>query len=280
MMTTFAPKHAVCLIDLSPVSSAVLSWARLFAHHFPMDFEIFHAAWSGAPKKEDMDRSDEEMFATELRARLERLASDSLGPTRYRVTLKEGHPLVLVLDRLAEQIPDLIVLGSHGYDGLARSMMGSVAENVVRIAPCPMLIIKGESIDASQTSLKRLLCPVNLSDTSRDGAQLAALCASRLGASLELVQAIEDASPDVQRAENDLKHWTANLGLNCRWISTRILRGEPSEQVVSYLRESPADLVVIGAEQKPFLEFTTLGRTTERVMRHASCSVLLLPRRP
>lgn len=278
-MTNFAPKHAVCLIDLSPVSATVLSWARLFARHFPMDFEIFHAAWSGAPKKENMDRGDEEMFATELHASLERLASDTLAPSSYRVTVQEGHPLVLVLDRLEKEVPELIVLGSHGYDGLARSLMGSVAENVVRIAPCPMLVVKGDRLPASQTSLRRVLCPVNLTDTARDGAKLAALCASKMNAQLELVQAIDAAGSALESLQARLQQWAADHGLAGAGISTRILRGEASEQVVSYLRESPADLVVIGAEQKPFLEFTTLGRTTERVMRYASCSVLLLPRR-
>src|SRR5690242_7578409 len=124
-MTTFAPTHALCLVDLSPLSATVLSWARLFARHFPMDFEIFHAAWSGAPK-ENATEGDDEMRQTELHATVERLASEGIGPSSHRVSVQEGHPLLLVLERLDKGIPGLIVLGSHGYDGLARSMMGSV----------------------------------------------------------------------------------------------------------------------------------------------------------
>jgi hypothetical protein len=37
------------------------------------------------------------------------------------------------------------------------------------------------------------------------------------------------------------------------------------------------DLVVLGAQHSPFPEFTTLGATTERVIRHSPCSVLLVP---
>ncbi len=278
-MTTFAPKHALCLIDLSPVSATVLSWARLFAHHFPMDFEIFHAAWSGAPRKENADRGDEEMFATELHASVDRLASEALATSSYRATVQEGHPLVLVLERLEKGIPDLIVLGSHGYDGFARSLMGSVAENVVRIAPCPMLIVKGDPPAPSQNSLNRVLCPVNLTDAAREGAKLAALCASKMRAQLEVVHAVEEPNVDRVKAQAKLAQWLTASGIEAGGASQRILAGDPSEQVVSYLRRAPADLVVIGAEQKPFLEFTTLGRTTEHVMRYSSCSVLLLPRR-
>ncbi len=278
-MSNFAPKRAVCLIDLSPMSATVLSWARLFTRYFPMEFEIFHAAWSGAPENKEIDRGEEEMLETELHATIERLASDRLGTSGYRVTVQKGHPLLLVLEKLEKDVPDLIVLGSHGYDGLARSLMGSVAENVVRIAPCPMLIVKGDPLPASQTTLERVLCPVNLTDTARHGAALAALCASRMHAQLELLQVVEEPGAKLDGLEQRLQQWAAKNGLAGDGISRRILRGEASEQVVSYLRQSPVDLVVIGAEQKPFLEFTTLGRTTERVMRHGSCSVLLLPRR-
>jgi nucleotide-binding universal stress UspA family protein len=216
------------------------------------------------------------MRQTELHATVERLASEGIGPSSYRVSVQEGHPLLLVLERLDKGIPDLIVLGSHGYDGLARSMMGSVAENVVRVAACPMLVVKGDPLP-SKASLGRVVCPVNLTDAARDGAKLAVLCASMFGARLELVQSVEESSADLEKSQSQLREWASRHGVG--GATARVLRGEASEQVVSYLRQSPADLVVIGAEQRPFLEFTTLGRTTERVMRHSSCSVLLLPRR-
>lgn len=56
--------------------------------------------------------------------------------------LETGDPVEGIL-RVANQLPaDLVVLGSHGRTGLARLLLGSVAEQVVRKASCPVLVVK------------------------------------------------------------------------------------------------------------------------------------------
>jgi nucleotide-binding universal stress UspA family protein len=53
-----------------------------------------------------------------------------------------GSPVSQIIDLVAEQGVDLIVMGTHGRTGLRHLIMGSVAEHVVRAAPCPVLTIK------------------------------------------------------------------------------------------------------------------------------------------
>jgi nucleotide-binding universal stress UspA family protein len=53
----------------------------------------------------------------------------------------DGRPARALLDFAAAKKPDLIVMGTHGRTGLARLMMGSVAERVVREAPCDVLVV-------------------------------------------------------------------------------------------------------------------------------------------
>ena len=47
-----------------------------------------------------------------------------------------------ILQAASEWGADLIVIGSHGRDGLTRALLGSVAEGVMRQAPCPVLVVK------------------------------------------------------------------------------------------------------------------------------------------
>jgi nucleotide-binding universal stress UspA family protein len=75
-----------------------------------------------------------------------RQALEELQPTEPNLTverrLETGDPVEVIL-RVAQELPaDLIVLGSHGRTGLARLLMGSVAELVARKASCPVLIVK------------------------------------------------------------------------------------------------------------------------------------------
>jgi nucleotide-binding universal stress UspA family protein len=56
--------------------------------------------------------------------------------------LEEGDPATAILQIAEERRCDLVVMGSHGRTGLARLLMGSVAEKVLRNAPCPVLTVK------------------------------------------------------------------------------------------------------------------------------------------
>ena len=55
----------------------------------------------------------------------------------------EGLPFQTILDTAHARGVDLIVMGTHGRTGLTHVLMGSVAEKVVRLAPCPVLVVRG-----------------------------------------------------------------------------------------------------------------------------------------
>jgi nucleotide-binding universal stress UspA family protein len=68
--------------------------------------------------------------------------------------LEEGDPIATIL-QLAERVPcDLIVMGTHGRRGLGRLLMGSVAEEVMRKAPCPVLTVRSQLAVAAKTRKK------------------------------------------------------------------------------------------------------------------------------
>jgi nucleotide-binding universal stress UspA family protein len=78
---------------------------------------------------------------TQLREKLNRLRPES-GEVRVTHRLVEGAPVDEILHMAKEIGCDVIVLGTHGRSGVGRVLLGSVAEGVVRKAPCPVLTIK------------------------------------------------------------------------------------------------------------------------------------------
>jgi nucleotide-binding universal stress UspA family protein len=62
---------------------------------------------------------------------------------RVEYQLAEGHPAAEILRAARETPCDLIVMGTHGRTGFRRMLMGSVAEEVLRRAPCPVLTVRG-----------------------------------------------------------------------------------------------------------------------------------------
>ena len=83
---------------------------------------------------------DPQLFVQEARAQLDRL---HLPIDKHRAERRfvEGDAATEIVRLAQEMQADLIVMGTHGRTGLARMLMGSVAEQVVRKAPCPVLTV-------------------------------------------------------------------------------------------------------------------------------------------
>jgi nucleotide-binding universal stress UspA family protein len=78
---------------------------------------------------------------------LRRLETQVKGPNfRVHTVLTEGVPFDQIIRAAKRLRCDLIVLATHGRTGLAHAIMGSVAENVVRRAPCPVLTVRPQKL--------------------------------------------------------------------------------------------------------------------------------------
>src|SRR5262249_17306485 len=82
---------------------------------------------------EDQEREPKDQLA-------EVVSNDPAGTVSHR--LAAGQPVEEILRAAKETQADLIVMGTHGWTGLDRWLMGSVAEHVVRRAECPVLTVK------------------------------------------------------------------------------------------------------------------------------------------
>jgi nucleotide-binding universal stress UspA family protein len=71
-----------------------------------------------------------------------------IGQRAVELRVLVGQPFERILETAVHEKVALIVLGTHGRSGLAHFIMGSVAERVVRLAPCPVLAVKASTADA------------------------------------------------------------------------------------------------------------------------------------
>ena len=74
-------------------------------------------------------------------------------------TLSIGRPASLIVQRAVACGTDMIVMGTHGRTGLAHLMLGSVAERVLRVAPCPVLTVRDTSRVADMLAAEALSTP-------------------------------------------------------------------------------------------------------------------------
>jgi nucleotide-binding universal stress UspA family protein len=279
----FSPKQILCPIDLSPVSSTVMSWANRLAREYRARITILHAKRSLPPmyfthsQMSQLEEDRKEERRGYLKA-LTDLADEALDQEIEReVQLVESYPLEAILEWIAVQPQDLIVMGSHGRSGVNRLLLGSVSENVLRQVMCPTLIVRDRPGGKDQPKLSRILCPVNFTDHDRECMEVSCSIAGRFQARLFLVHALEAGEEAPEEVLERLRNRVGAAARESCEITGIVREGNAAEQIIQWAQEHEVDLTVIGALHRPFLEFTTLGTTTERVARHSLSPVLIIP---
>ncbi len=145
-------KRIVVGIDFNEPSLAALDYARALAKSFGGSISVLHVlqpvanevyAYSAA-MVDNWERSAYERL-WELYPATERTASSGIAEVRV------GSAVEAILTFAEEQKADLIVLGTHGRGPIKHLFLGSVAERVVRLAPCPVLTVGRAAAEALKT---------------------------------------------------------------------------------------------------------------------------------
>lgn len=147
-------------VDFSPYSTRALLCAADIAARFGSSLIVLHVIAREAGARETQQRLQEKglqiaqgVSDADLQAILaehrEQIYTELLSflPARlaqYPIELRVvvGHPFERILETAVRSQVGLIVLGTHGRTGLSRVLMGSVAERVARLAPCPVMMVK------------------------------------------------------------------------------------------------------------------------------------------
>ncbi|BBO19128.1 universal stress protein family, Usp [Candidatus Brocadia pituitae] len=140
-------KNILCPVDYSVYSEMALNYAIEFAEKYHAKLYLMHVLDIRVydinnPDLYDINIVDEETLA-KLRERLLRcVTEDTRGKIAVEALIIQGVPFAEIIKVSKEYKIDLIVIGTHGRTGISHAIMGSVAEKVVRKAPCPVLTIR------------------------------------------------------------------------------------------------------------------------------------------
>ena len=143
--------HILVPIDFSEGSRAALRYAVMLAEKLGAGIDALHV-WEAspyiAPTQLIWIGGDALSFGAHmdqsLRAQLDELISEEApgAPVPIVAHVQAGYVAQSLLERLKSGNYDLVVMGTHGRTGLSHLLLGSVAERVVRLAPCPVLTIR------------------------------------------------------------------------------------------------------------------------------------------
>jgi universal stress protein A len=138
-------KRILVGVDFSKHSENAVRYAVAFAEALGAELHLLHVV-PGPVAYTRMYVPPEDWLVEErdaARRELERLPGvQAQANVSVLREVRSGSPLVEIVQYAREANIDLIVMGTHGRSGLAHLLLGSVAENVVRQAPCPVLTVR------------------------------------------------------------------------------------------------------------------------------------------
>jgi len=277
-----AVKNILFSTDFSPCAQAALPFARAIAERFGSTVHMVHVLAPEPMIELPLDRfpdldADKDVAQTTMKTLL---ACKPFGPVAYTATVERG-PLWDVLTAfIVEKNIDLIVLGTHGRRGLRKLVLGSVAEQVFRLAPCPVLTVGPEAMQegAADASFKTVLFATDFYSGSQHALAYAVSMTRAHHSHLILLHAVSDSMelPDLARAGQRVADLISAGAMHEFKPEIIAEAGPAAETILRIAKSKEADLIVMGAHHAgaPSLAAHLPWSTASKVVSEAHCPTL------
>jgi nucleotide-binding universal stress UspA family protein len=193
-----------------------------------------------------------------------------------------------ILNYVVQYDIDLVVMGTHGRRGVRRLLLGSVAEEVVRKAPCPVVTVGRGAVPPERMEGGTLLVPVDFSDQRFQLLEYARELAPLYDMELTVLHVVQiqglpdaygrsarDPDPGVMadRAQQVLDEEVASLRESEREVSVEVRTGPAAATILDTAAETEPALILIATQGRTGLDRMLMGSVAETVIRQAPCPV-------
>jgi nucleotide-binding universal stress UspA family protein len=286
--TLVSLKNILVATDFSPCSQIALHSAAVLARQAKGNVFLAHVLPFAPLSPIPMDSGP--VFPVtaggDPRFRMKQLVSSpEMAGIEHEILLGQGDLWPSLLGMIEKNDIDLVVIGTHGREGLKKLVLGSVAEEVFRRAPCPVVTV-GPHVAPEcfeQGRLRRILFASDLSPSSLHALPFVTMLAEQHQASLTFLHAVASAVPGMdfdpaELAERELAESQAELrqfvpaGSNADVVAEV---GIADQVIVRVARAQNASLIVMGLHSQSMFAATHLPwSTAHRVVCDAHCPVM------
>ena len=230
---------------------------------------------SPAPLRES-EREVAALYVDHHRRKIQGLPCEAFSPL--------GSPAATLAEQARALGCDLICLASHGRSGMERWLLGSVAEKLLQLSSCPVLLVKSPESSAAEGYSNVLVAHDGERSATRVVHKLAPFLKSTGGvARVHVLRASgtalsRDADEEtVQFYLNSLERELHQHQVEGAEMSYQAIDDEPAPAILKVARERGCDLIAMATRAQPGLAGWMLGSVTAKVARHCQAAVLAYP---
>ena len=282
-MATKKIQNVLLATDFTPTSAMATQYAAEIAKKFAAKLIVAHVIAPDAYQFIAPEGMAQQIEAVEQCAREQMSALDkALVHMPHESIIRNG----FLADELAQIIEErdigIVVFGWKRHD-IVRLLFGSVAEQLLRTAGCPALIVPSNA-EPPRELFKSILLATDLYEGSQDGAVLASHLAAKDGALLTLLHVIDHRTiiPDRSRVLSEIRHELRALVQERAGLMQRprvhMEFGRPEDRIVEQAQKYHPDVIVMGTEHSEHPQWAThFGTLLEKVLIGVKCPVLAVP---
>jgi nucleotide-binding universal stress UspA family protein len=296
-------KNVLFATDFSATSDAALPYAAAICRRFGSTLHLFHVLseasllmMTGGVDYVSMGTIYDDA-EDEARERLEQICA-SLEGIPHRSYVHHGQVWNTLAPILAENDIDLIVLGTHGRTGLGKLLLGSVAEDILRHAACPVLTVgpkvsghakllavpqHAHDVAPPELELRHIVCATNFGKNSNVVAESAIALAEEFHSRFTLLHVIEDYT-QLGRKPGPMEEGLRSLqqliprDSTLQYPPELLLEFGPApEGILKVVSEREADMIVLGARSSAEVGTSHFPWSSAHyVIAQAHCPVLTI----
>jgi nucleotide-binding universal stress UspA family protein len=286
--TRIALKNILYATDFSPAAAAALPYVKGLAKQYEATVHALHVRLPATYPIVGPEMMPQVIEAAEEQAKFEaQQLHEMLAGIPHDVAVSEGVLWPTMIDMVHEKNVDLIVIGTRGRTGIGRALLGSVAEEIFRRAPCPVLTV-GPHISKDterRLEMREILYATDLSPESLNALPYAVSLAQEHQARLTVLHVIGE--PEVEElvhpenyVESTQRRLRELIPAEARaWCEAnfRVEQGPTAKKILEVATALGADLIVLGIDGAAGHRNTSIHLfrpTAHYVVTQAECPVL------
>lgn len=268
--------------DFSPASLSILPLVSMLAKQQGSKVYLVHIIPSQpCPLTFDEIESTEQLWRESQRQIEDLSKSAELIDIPHESILADGYTARVISKIVQEREISMVAAATHGRRGLKRFVLGSVAEEIIRTCPCPVLTVGPhlQSGAPSKRTIRQILYPTDLSKHSLAAAQCVFWLAREFAATVTILHvSTSRRAEDVDRLQNLVRSEVqARLGPTSSLRVTpefAIVSGNPTSAILQFAKSRGTDMIVLGVREAPAWTAHRLGNVVYEILTQAECPVL------
>jgi len=263
--------------DFSECSEAAVPFARRMAERYAASVVVAYIITGAGASAEGTARPAQDVVTAAGAEMQSFLGRNTLDEVRVETVIEHGPVAEVLATVIQQKAIDLVVVGTHGRSGVGKLLLGSVAQRIFNVAPCPVLSVSPRARRAlgAEQKFAKILYPSDFSENSLKALPYALSLAKRDDSALLLLHAAsEPFRPEV--LQEYYRRLNALVPPEARtWCRSDVLVsvGDPAQAIPQAAWEQNADLIAISAHRAAGT-FNVPLTTAYQVVAHAPCPVL------